>query len=147
VSRHIQLLPCSIKHSLIASQAELLDLAAIWCRTGTSILPREGYSYIPVHCQHLTFLFVYCYFGQVYKGEIMDNQADDIRNHFYDLPTITKKHNHHVTPLGSSVCMINLPDLHKQANLPISPTSFIYPEELASNFSIFGHCPLCNLKT
>jgi hypothetical protein len=75
------------------------------------------------------------YFIQVYQGAITDDDADDIENHFYDLPTTMKRRNRHV-PLGNGggVRLVNLPDLHRGAGLRVSPASFIYPSKLASEF-------------
>jgi hypothetical protein len=49
-----------------------------------------------------------------------------------------KKRSRHVVPLGNGVRILNLPDLHKQAGLHVSPAAFIYPGELASNLSFSG---------
>ncbi|KAN0126165.1 glycosyltransferase family 24 protein [Lactarius tabidus] len=48
---------------------------------------------------------------RAYKGEITDDQ----------------KWSRRILPLGNGVPIINLPDLHKQAGLYVSPASFIYP--------------------
>ncbi|KAH9024388.1 UDP-glucose:glycoprotein glucosyltransferase-domain-containing protein [Lactarius pseudohatsudake] len=37
---------------------------------------------------------------KVHAGAITDNQADDIENHFYDLPTTMKRRNRHIAPLS-----------------------------------------------
>ncbi|KAF8268079.1 UDP-glucose:Glycoprotein glucosyltransferase-domain-containing protein [Lactarius quietus] len=74
----------------------------------------------------------------VYKGAITDEQAGDIENHFYDLPTTTKRRNRHVVPQGNGgVHIINLPDLHKQAGLYVSPATFIYPASEQVPLSIY----------
>ncbi|KAI9429107.1 hypothetical protein H4582DRAFT_2065798, partial [Lactarius indigo] len=57
----------------------------------------------------------------IYAGAITDDQADDIKNHFYDLPTTMKGRNCHIVPLGG-VRVIILSDLHKQTGLHVSYT-------------------------
>ena len=59
-------------------------------------------------------------------------------SHFYDLLTTMKRCNHHIVLLGNSVCITNLPDLHKQASLHISPDPFIYPGELTTYLTFAG---------
>jgi UDP-glucose:glycoprotein glucosyltransferase len=77
------------------------------------------------------------YFNQVYTGAITEDDADDIENYFYDLPTTMKRRNRHVVPLGNGVGVrvVNLPSLHRGAGLRASPASFIYPSKIASDFS------------
>ncbi|KAI9429478.1 hypothetical protein H4582DRAFT_2065228, partial [Lactarius indigo] len=58
---------------------------------------------------------------KIYAGAITDDQADDIKNHFYDLPTTMKGRNCHIVPLGG-VRVIILSDLHKQTGLRVSYT-------------------------
>ena len=61
----------------------------------------------------------------------MDDKVDSIKKHLCDLPTLMKRCNHHVVLLGNGVHIVNLPDLHNQAGLHMSPASFIYPGELS----------------
>ncbi|KAI9428795.1 hypothetical protein H4582DRAFT_2159566 [Lactarius indigo] len=58
---------------------------------------------------------------KIYAGAITDDQVDDIKNHFYDLPTTMKGRNCHIVPLGG-VRVIILSDLHKQTGLHVSYT-------------------------
>ncbi|KAI9428853.1 UDP-glucose:glycoprotein glucosyltransferase-domain-containing protein [Lactarius indigo] len=74
---------------------------------------------------------------KIYAGAITDDQADDIENHFYDLPTTMKRRNRHIVPLGGGVRVITLSDLHKQTGLRISPDAFIYPASEQVPLSIY----------
>ncbi|KAH8978341.1 UDP-glucose:glycoprotein glucosyltransferase-domain-containing protein [Lactarius akahatsu] len=76
---------------------------------------------------------------KVYAGAITDDQADDIENHFYDLPTTMKRRNRHIVPLsnGGGMRVIGLPDLHKQTGLRVSPAAFIYPASEQVPLSIY----------
>ncbi|KAH9162492.1 UDP-glucose:glycoprotein glucosyltransferase-domain-containing protein [Lactarius sanguifluus] len=76
---------------------------------------------------------------KVYAGAITDNQADDIENHFYDLPTTMKRRNRHIVPLsgGGGMRVIGLPDLHKQTGLRVSPAAFIYSASEQVPLSIY----------
>ena len=66
----------------------------------------------------------------------MDDQADDIENHFQDLLTTMRRCNRHIVPLGnSSVRIIDLPDLYEQTGLYLSYAASIYPGALVSNLS------------
>ena len=49
-----------------------------------------------------------------------------------------KRRNRHVVPLDNGVRIVNLPDLHKQAGLRVSPASFIYPGELTTDLTLSG---------
>ena len=68
---------------------------------------------------------------------ITDDPADDIENHFYDLPTTMKRRNRHIVPDGNGggVRVFGLPDLHRWAGLHTSPDMFVYPGESASTLS------------
>jgi UDP-glucose:glycoprotein glucosyltransferase len=116
---------------------ELLEFTAVGDRTGTSVFPREG----EFTAQFLLIwpTLSHGYFAQVYTGAITDDDADDIKNHFFDLPTTMKRRNRHVIPSGNgaSVRVINLPRLHQETGLRTSAASFIYPSKMATYFSFF----------
>ena len=65
---------------------------------------------------------------------------DDIGNYFYDLPNTMKRCDRYVAPLGNGMHIVYLPDLHnlQQADLHVSPASFIYPWELTTNVTFSG---------
>ena len=71
--------------------------------------------------------------NQVYSGVITDDHADDIENHFYDLPTTMKRRNRHIVPVGNGdVRVASLPELHQWAGLNTSSDMFIYSGKCAS---------------
>jgi hypothetical protein len=85
-------------------------------------------------------------FIQVYSGVITDSDADNIENHFYDLPTAMKRRNRHIVPVGNGggVRTVSLPALHQQAGLNASPAMFIYPGKATSNSSHISHQWQCS---
>ena len=65
---------------------------------------------------------------------ITDDHADDIENHFYDLPTTMKRRNRHIIPVASGnggVRVASLPDLHQWAGLNTSSDMFVYTGKCA----------------
>jgi len=84
--------------------------------------------------------------NQVYSGVITDDHADDIENHFYDLPTTMKRRNRHIVPVGNGggVRVSGLPDLHRWAGLHTSPDMFVYPGKSASTSSHLGRSWQCS---
>ncbi len=64
---------------------------------------------------------------------ITDDHADDIENHFYDLPATMKRRNRHIVPVGNGdVRVASLPELHQWAGLHTSPDMFVYSGKCAS---------------
>lgn len=51
-----------------------------------------------------------------------------MENYFYDLPTASKRRNRHIFPSdGTSLNIVNLPELFAKARLRVPSSTYIYP--------------------